>query len=75
MYVKPMEWGRLSVDMPTPGPDENRLIIDHWNPFDKRDSSVAHMHELYPNLLRISVVTHAEECSIPFPKHMDKKSY
>ena len=74
-YVKPMEWGRPLVDTPAPGPNEARSIIDRWNPFNKRDSYAAHMHKLYPNLLRIPVVARVEEYSIPFPSHMDKKFY
>ena len=60
-YVKPMEWGRPSEDMSASGLDEARLIIDHWNPFDKRDSSIAHIRKLYPNLLRIPMVASAKE--------------
>ena len=74
-YVKPMEWGYPSADMPTPGPDVAQSIIDCWNHFNKKDSSVVHMRELYPKNLRIPVVDSAEEYSILFPIYMDKKSY
>ena len=70
-----MEWDRPSVDTPAPNPDEARSIIDRWNPFNKRDFSTAHMHDLYPNLLLIPVAARAEEYSIPFLGYMDKKSY
>ena len=63
------------MNMSAPSPDEARSIIDHWNTFEKRDSLVAHICELYPNLLRISMAAHAEEYSIHFPIYMDKKSY
>ena len=33
------------------------------------------MRDLYPTLLRVPVVAHTEECSIPFPGLMDKKSF
>ena len=70
-----MEWGRPSVDTSTPRLDEARSIIDRWNPFNKRDSSAAHVNELYSNQLRISVAACGEEYYIPFPSYMDKKSY
>ena len=63
------------MDTLTLDPDKGRSIIDRWNPFNKRDSSAAHMRKLYPNLLRIPVAAHAKEYSIPFPSYMDKKSY
>ena len=63
------------MDPQAPGPNEARSIIDYWNPFNKRDSFATHMCELYPNLLRIPMATHAEKYSIPFLSYMDKKSY
>ena len=74
-YVKPMEWIYPSVDPPDLGPDEAQSIIDCWNSFNKRDSFVADIRELYPNLLRIPMASRAEEYFIPFPSYMDKKSY
>ena len=74
-YAKQIDWGRSLVNMPALSLDEAQSIIDRWNPFDKRDSSVAHMCELYPNFLLISMAAHAEEYSIHFPSYMDKKSY
>ena len=70
-----MEWARPSADTSASGLDVCRSIIDRENPFNKRDSSLAHMRELYPNNLQIPVVARAEEYSIPFPNYMDKKSY
>ena len=63
------------MDTPASCPDEAQSIIDHWNPFNKRDSSAAHMPELYSNLLRIPLRTRAKEYSIPFLTYVDKKSY
>ena len=34
-YVKPMEWGRPSMDTLALGPNEARSIIDRWNPFNR----------------------------------------
>ena len=75
LYVKPMEWARPSMDTSAPSPDAAQSIIDLWNPFKKRDSSVTHMHKLYPNNLLIPMVAHVEKYSIPFSSYMDKKSY
>ena len=74
-YVKPMEWSRSSVDTPAPGSNETRPIVDLLNPLKKKDSSAAHMRDLYPNLLRLPVAARAEEYSIPFLIYMDKKFY
>ena len=43
--------------------------------FKKRDSSAAHMRDLYPNNLQMPMVARFEEYSTPFPSYMDKKSY
>ena len=50
-YVKLMEWGRPLVETSAPGSDATWAIIDRWNLFNKRDSSITHMHDLYPNNL------------------------
>ena len=52
-----------------------REIIHHWSPFKKRESSVAHMRDLYPTLFLVSVADHAEEYSIPFPNYLDRVSF
>ena len=49
-------------------------IIDHKNPFNKRESSVTYMCDLYPTLLRVLVVARVEEYSIPFPGYLHRKS-
>ena len=51
LYVKPMEWGRPSVDTSAPGLDKAQSIIDRWKPFNYRDSFAAQIRELYPNIL------------------------
>ena len=38
-------------------------IINHWRPFNRGESPIAHMHQLYPALLRIPVAMRAEERS------------
>ena len=56
-------------------PKGAREIIDGWSPFNKRESSVAHMHDLYPTLLRVSMVARAEQYSISFPGYLDKETF
>ena len=60
-YVLPQEWDCLLMDTVAPGSEAAREIIDHWSPFNKRESLVISMHDLYPNFLRVPVVTRAEE--------------
>ena len=55
--------------------EDAREIINHWSPFNKRESSIAHMCDLYPTLLQVRVAAHAKEYSIPFPDYMDRKSF
>ena len=73
--VKSMKWDHLSADMSIPGLDVAQSIIDRWNPFNQRDTSVTNMHELYSTNLRIPMVALVEESSIPFPGYIDKISY
>ena len=73
--VKPMKWDHPPAYSSVPGLYFSQSIINHWNPFNKRDSSVIDMRELYPTNLRIPVVALSEEYSIPFPDYLDKKSY
>ena len=73
--VKPMKWDHPPTDTSVPGPDFAWLIIDHWNPFNQRDTYVVDIRELYPTNLRIPVVALSKKYSIPFPSYLDKKSY
>ena len=73
-FVQMMEWDRPSVDTPALGPKAAQSIIDRWAPFNKRDSFVVHMCNLYPTLLQVSVVARAEEYSILFHGFMDRNS-
>ena len=68
-FFQPMERDRLSVDTPALGQEAC------WALFNQRDYSVAHMRNLYPTLLRVSVVARAEEYTIPFSDFMDRKSF
>ena len=63
------------MDALTPDQKAARLLVKKGNPFDKRDSPVAHMFDLYPHSFCIPVVARSEEYSIPFPNYIDKGSY
>ena len=56
------------------GPEATQEIIICWSPFNKRESLVAYMRDLYPTLLRVRVVACAEEYSLPFLGYLDRKS-
>ena len=66
-YVPPQEWVHPSLDMVAPMLEGAREIIYRWSPFNKRESSVMHMHDLYPTILQVLVAARAEKYSIPFP--------
>ena len=42
------------------GPEGAQEIINRWKPFNRGDSPAAHMHQLYPALLRMPIVVRAE---------------
>ena len=69
------EWDRPLMDTVASGPKVAREIIDYWSPFNKRESSVACMRDLYPTLLRVPMVARAEEYSVPFFGYLDRKSF
>ena len=46
--IQPMKWDHPLTDTFVPGPDAAQSIIDRRNPFNKRDTSVTNMYELYP---------------------------
>ena len=52
-----------------------KKLLTVGTPFKKRDSSAAHMRDLYPNNLRMPMVARVEKYSTPFPSYIDKKSY
>ena len=47
-------------EVSVPGPEGAQEIINHWRPFNRGESPVAHMHQLYPALLRMPVALRAE---------------
>ena len=47
-------------EVSVPRPEGAQEIIDRWRPFNRDESSAAHMHQLYPTLLRMPVVVLAE---------------
>ena len=61
--------------MPTSDQAATWLLVRKCNPFDKRDSLVTHMHDLYPLSFHVLVVARFEEYSIPFPSYLGKGFY
>ena len=47
-------------EVSAPGPEGAQEIINRWKPFNQGESLAAHMHQLYPALLRMHVVVRAE---------------
>ena len=74
-YVPPQEWVHHSVDTMAPSSEGAQEIIDHWSPFNKRESSVIHMLDLYPTLLRVPVAPRVEQYSILFPGYIDRETF
>ena len=60
-YVLPHEWDRPSMDTVAPGLEATQEIIDRWSPFNKKESSVVHIRDLYLTLFRVPVAACAEE--------------
>ena len=50
-YVLPQEWDHPSANVAAPNLKATQEIIDHWGPFNKRESSVTRTRYLYPTLL------------------------
>ena len=47
-------------EVSAPGPEGSQEIINRWKPFNRGESLAAHMHRLYPALLRMLVVVRAK---------------
>ena len=47
-------------EVSAPGPEGAQKIINRWKPFNRGESPVAHMEQLYPTLLRMPVVVRVE---------------
>ena len=63
------------ADEPTLDQEVVRLLIWKCNPFDRRDSSVVDMRDLYPHVFCVPMVARFEEYTIPFPNYLDKGFY
>ena len=59
-YFPSQEWIHPSANTVALGLKGTQEIIDLWSPFNKRESSVAHMRGLYPTLLRVPTAACAE---------------
>ena len=47
-------------EVSTHGPEGAQEIINHWKSFNRGESLAAHLHQLYPALLRMPVVVRVE---------------
>ena len=74
-YVPTQEWVHPSADTVAPGSKRTREIIDYWSPFNKRESSIKNMRDLYSILLRVLVATCSKKYSISFPNYLDKETF
>ena len=70
-----MKWEQPSSGAPSSGPYTAQSIIDRWSPFNQRDTSIAHMRNLYPINHHIPIMVLSEEYFVPFLGYLDKKSY
>ena len=64
-------------EVSAPRPEGAQEIINRWNPFNRGESPVAHMEQLYPALLRMLVVVQAkgksEEYAVSVPTYACKE--
>ena len=69
--VPPME------EVLAPEPDGAQEIIDYWRPFNRGESPVDHLHDLYLALLRMPIIVwvegRGEEYAILAPTSIDKE--
>ena len=59
-YIPPQGQAPPMEEMSVPGPEGAQDIIYRWRPFNRGESSAAHMHQLYSALLRMLVAVWAE---------------
>ena len=50
-----------------PGPEGAQEIINCWRPFNRGESPAAHMHQLYPALVRMPIAMQAEGRGKEYP--------
>ena len=59
-YIPPQGHTLPMEEVSAPRPEGAQEIINHWNPFNRGESSASHMEQLYPALLRMPVAVLAE---------------
>ena len=74
-YVPRQEWVHPLANIVALGPEGAREIIDCWIPFNKRESSIKNMHDLYPTLLHVSTTTRFKQYSISFLGNLDMETF
>ena len=74
-YVPPQEWVHSLANIMAPGSESTQEIIDHWSPFNKSESLVTHMRDLYPTLLQMAVEACVEQYSISLLGYLDRETF
>ena len=60
-YLPPRSPAPPMEEVSVGGLEGAQEIIDRWRPFNRGESSVDHLHELYPMMLRMPVAIRARE--------------
>ena len=70
-YLPPRGPALAMEEVTAPGPDDIKLILHRWNPFNRGESAVDHLDDLYPRTLRMPVIVRearlGEEYSVAVP--------
>ena len=75
-YIPPQGQAPPIEEVSDLGPEGSQEIINRWNPFNRGESPAAHMHQLYPTLLRMPVAVwtkgKGKEYAVPIPAYACK---
>ena len=70
-YLPPRGPTPVMDEVTAPGPDDIKSILHHWRPFNRGESTVDRLDDLYPRMLRLPVrareARQSEEYSIVVP--------
>ena len=74
-YVPPQEWVHPLADIVAFSLEGTREIINCWSLFNKRESSVKNMRDVYPTILWVPTAARFEQYSISFPGYLDRETF
>ena len=70
-YLPPRGPASVMEEVTAPGPDDIKLILHHWKPFNRSESVADRLDDLYPRTLRMPVTVQkarlGEEYSVAVP--------